>query len=129
MSSSALVTSIIFMSASRVSTLKNSSLQFIGLCMVRTGSARPRPGRPDYIQYLVKLPKINHSSNVENINNLLVSNQALERSPATVHRQSGEPLISLKMQYCELTVVSLIYNGIRSARVWRTGRPSPKKTG
>ena len=73
------------MSASRVSTLKNSSLQFIGLCMVRTGSARPRPGRPDYIQYLVKLPKINHSSNVENINNLLVSKQAVQEALMTVH--------------------------------------------
>ena len=85
MSSSALVTSIIFMSASRVTTLKNSSLQFIGLCMVPTGSARPRSGRPDYIQYLVKLPKINHSSNVENINNLLVSKQAVQGALMTVH--------------------------------------------
>ena len=73
------------MSASRVTTLKNSSLQFIGLYMVRTGSACPRPGRPDYIPYLVKLPKINHSSNDENINNLLVPKQAVQEAPMTVH--------------------------------------------
>ena len=53
---------------------------------------RPRPGRPDYIQYLVKLPKINHSSNVENINNLLVSKQAVQEAPMTVH---GSPIESI----------------------------------
>ena len=111
-SSSALFTSIIFMSASRVSTLKNSSLQFIGLYMIRTRLARwynlerlplniqggsfeilstwvrLRPGRPDYIHLLVKLPKINHSSNVENINNLLVSKQAVRELPSVGRPES-----------------------------------------
>ena len=53
--------------------------------MYGPGGIRSRPGRPDSFQYLVKLPKINHSSNVENINNLLVSKQAVQEAPMTVH--------------------------------------------
>ena len=69
----------------------------------------PSPsGSPWLYPVSSKLPKINHSSNVENINNLLVWKQAVQGAPVTVCGPSGEPLLSLRVQYCQLTVVSLI---------------------